>query len=565
MSTPIKNVGDINERGYIDGFTHRGFNAPKSLLELIANILDSMDKLTSSRSFHRKAIFEVRSDLIRLIDNAMGMDETGIANMFSLHRENHAGDTSRGVSGIGGKAALYILSKQTDVTIYTRTPGGTYYRIFVPWADIKTSGIYTGKVTVFEMTAEEREAFVTERRVNEMLDEEDAHGTTIVFQKNEELTTLITNTFDGIEDNELDNLVERSDIVFGRENIECICKQDTGTSQLSLYNYFGESNSQYYTGITTHVIQQWSKKEDDRFVWVKREDAKFETPKVGKGYSKDVQPLGDNLHGYTYMGHYTVKVGLRLDTTYFDPVDLAHTKVKGYEVPKDKPRGTPANNTVIYPYDKKHLGSGIAAQKYLSKIKLYRNNMLIGPIPTPDISDANARANFEANLELMRVQAEVSYNPVSSQNNPQDRIMGIQENKGQFNGEAVPKNLTRLVKEMRKQKAKEIYKYFQDVIRAHNPPAPPAPPPPSPPTPLPSDSDDSSDDNSSSDSEISPKPRLPTPTPPLPPSPPPSPPRPTPLRNNLVIVDLAELDNATYERAHAELIAIIQKYNLTTQ
>jgi hypothetical protein len=46
-----------------------------------------------------------------------------------------------------------------------------------------------------------------------------------------------------------------------------------------------------------------------------------------------------------------------------------------------------------------------------------------------------------------------------------DRVMNIQENKNQHNGESIPVNFTRLVKAIKKKKANEIWTYFQTILR----------------------------------------------------------------------------------------------------
>jgi hypothetical protein len=104
-----------------------------------------------------------------------------------------------------------------------------------------------------------------------------------------------------------------------------------------------------------------------------------------------------------------------------------------------------------------------------------RNNMVIGTFNFPEVNISNARANGEAMLGIKLVQCEVSFNPISMQNNPQDRVMGIQENKNQFDGESLPKNFTRMVKAVKKEKADEIWKYFNEVIAAKRKPEPVVP------------------------------------------------------------------------------------------
>lgn len=536
MASILKNVGDINERGYLNGFTRRGYTPAKSLLELIANVLDSMERLPSVRK-NPKLVFDVKDDTIRLIDNAAGMNAIEIENMFSLHRENHANEKSRGVSGIGSKPALYILSEQTDVHLYTHSLNSNYFHIYVPWQEIESSGVYTGKIVITEMTHAERDIYVKERAEHGMLEDVEAYGTTISFETNDTLKGLIHNSFESIKGNSLNHPLDRASIVFGSEVIEFVQKKDTGSSILSKYNYFGAPNHNYYTGVSVYTIQQFSKKNEDRFIWVDDTEQR-EIAKQGKGYSTRVEKVTSNLLGYTHVGDYTVKVGLRTDPAYFDAAN-----------PKK-----PENSSNLYSYESEYLGKDehdTLAQLFLTRIKLFRNNMLIGLIPTPDVAVGSSRSNYESNLQYMRVQAEISFNPISSQSNPQDRVMGIQENKNQFDGEAVPKNLTRLVKEMRKQKAEEIDDYFTKVIQASRPPVLPPSPQPTPyESEVDSDTESKVEDSESDASTVYSK----------------EPPKPTPrpIRVNHFQFDLSSLENEDYKTVSKLLLEIAEKYNLRT-
>jgi hypothetical protein len=104
--------------------------------------------------------------------------------------------------------------------------------------------------------------------------------------------------------------------------------------------------------------------------------------------------------------------------------------------------------------------------KFLSSYKLVRNNQGVGLIPPPEVSVGSSRANGMAYTDIMLVQCEVAYCPVSNQTNHQDRIAQIQKNKNQHDGSTIPKNLTRLIKAIKKKKFQEIWKYFDDLIQA---------------------------------------------------------------------------------------------------
>jgi hypothetical protein len=84
----------------------------------------------------------------------------------------------------------------------------------------------------------------------------------------------------------------------------------------------------------------------------------------------------------------------------------------------------------------------------------------------PEITASNARANAEVNFEFHLIQCEIYFNPISSQDNLQDKAMGTQENKNQFNPNGPPKNFTRLVKAIRHEKFEQIWKTIQESLPA---------------------------------------------------------------------------------------------------
>ena len=482
-------VGSINERGYLKGFKRRGFTDAKCLLELVANSLDSIDRRGSATGIIR---FDIGTD-IRMSDrNSEGMDRTAIANMFDMHRENHASDTSRGVSGIGAKPALSNLSRDRNMHLLTYKAGGEHLHVSVPWADIHREGRYTGMVTVRAMTAEEMAAFGPES------------GTTIVFPYSDELCDLIRHNFEPCkEDSFVSAPLDRIGVVFGRERVRIEYKhhEEPAVRVLPLYNYFDGSDADFYKGKTEHIIEHWCSGDKDRFICEGKE-----IQVAGGGFSKIPTDVRTNMQGFVQTGDYTVVVGLRRDPAIFDPAT---------------PVLPTADSKHHNAYNTEHLGEQM--REFLPHSKLVRNGQTIGLVPLVDTNAASARASGLSHLTIQLLQCEVRFNPVSAQDNRQDKVMGIQENKNQYSGEGLPVTFTRLVKALRSQKAAEIWDYFVAVTDAA------APPPPLPPSEPSSDSD--SDSDSESDSEPLPPP-LPLPTPPSEPLPlptPPSEPAPLPL------------------------------------
>ena len=458
-----RQIGTINERGYIDGFERRGFTHPKCLSELVANVMDSMDKVqVNSSSYRKKCLFEVNRDTIKMIDNGSGMDELALERMYDMHSENHKTEASRGVSGIGSKPSQYILSGKTEVRVYTHTPGGDYLCAVAPWNLIQQEGVYTGKITIRKQTAEEKLQYIQDRSRNGMLSEGEAYGTTTQFHTNNSLSEVIESAFKDGDTHT--NPHDRIGIIFGRDDVQILYKHhdDLNPVPLKMYNYFGAQHTDYYDGgFSESQIQQWysQRLNKHRFIWNDGED-EYEIKSVGRGFAKEISIKDENLNGYTRVGTYTVRAGLRKDTRIYDmenPSFVVKEK-DGSIVP------ITADARYYASYLKEFIGDN---EKYMTHAKLVRNNQEIGLIP-PEVSTSSARADGNAYLKIKLVQCEVSFNPVSAHNNLQDRVMNVQENKNQLDGDSLPKNFTRLVAAIKEEKANRIWAQLTTAaIAAH--------------------------------------------------------------------------------------------------
>ena len=450
-------IGSINEKGYLNGFTKRGYTFPKCILELVANVIDAFEKLLNqAEGFEKILLFDISPENIKFIDNAFGMTREGARKMFSMHNENHAGDSSRGVSGIGAKPSLSILSIRTHVTLFTRVLNGEYLCISVPWDKIHTSGTYTGMISVKEMTSEQKDAFCKERSDNNMLYESEAQGTTIQFEYNDALHNVISDNFESISSSSLTNPLDRIGCVFGRDAIKILYRHHEkrdNLRQIKLYDYFGENSPAYYKGVSQYYIEYWHsfKNNSDRFIFHKDGKA-YEINKHGKGYRNEVSESSENMKGYANIGSFIVKVGLRIDKSIFDIENPSRVNDEKLLI-GGKKRGL---------YDKEHLGEPEENSEFLFRNKLIRNGQLIGTI-CPEQSLGTARADGVSMLKIQLIQAYVYFNPTSSHDNLQDAVMGIQENKNQFDGDSLPKNFTKLIKHIKAEKANEIIEYFKSL------------------------------------------------------------------------------------------------------
>ena len=465
MATTI-NVGRIDERGYLAGMERRGYSEPKCLLELLANSLDALDIVLHERGFAPAIAYKVERESILQMDNGNGMDADNIGNMFAMHRENHSTEASRGVSGIGAKPALSILSKKTVVVIYTRKRDGPFLKVTIPWDAIHANGTYTGMVKITPMTEQEQAEFFREREEKGMLNGGIAHGTTIRFKYSDDLAHLLRGNFLPIEhEDALKDPLDRIGIVFGHDDVRVSLSDYTHPDQLidlQKYDYFGAPDAEFYTGKSEYSVEHiWSERENkDRFI-LRMPDGSAEIKVNGRGMSKNPETVTEGRIGFRTVGTFRVVCGMRLDKELFDPDTPREMGADGYAGAYNESNlnsGGPGGNKLQEPF--------------LYAYKLRRNNQLIGPIPPPDTSMSSARATADARLELMHVQAELQFNPAGTQDNRQDLVIGIQENKNQFNGNNVPKQLTRIVAYLRKMKANEILQFMEGCRRRVAPPPP---------------------------------------------------------------------------------------------
>ena len=452
----ISSAGRIDERGYLKGFTKRGYTIPKCILELVANVLDSMDKLDARNNV--LLLFLIQQTVIKMIDTAFGMDRDALDNMFAMHRENHASDSSRGISGIGAKPALSILSNKTEVLLFTRIKGGEYLCAVVPWDQIHKTGQYTGMITIRNMTEEEKLVFIQERS-SQCVDKDNVHGTTVVFKYNDTLKDAIYENFLDFTPSEkstsLTNPLDRIGCIFGREKMKIQYKhfeEDDIVLTLKTYNYFDSTyttQADFYKGYSEHCIDHYYDGKTDRFIWIKGSQ-QMEINTHGKGYKTMPAPTSGNLKDFTLVGKFTVKTGCRSNPMIFNPEEPMESRFF-----KNENKISLSKSSA--PYNMDHVGPDNL--DFLNQNKLVRNNQTIGYIPS-DQTVASSRANPEAFFKAILVQCEIYFNPISNQDNRQDTVTGIQENKNQFNGMAVPVTLSRLIDAIRNEKASEICNYF---------------------------------------------------------------------------------------------------------
>ncbi len=470
-----KMVGCIDEPGYLNNFKRRGYTKAKCLLELTANSLDSFDKCPpQDYAVQKETCYDVGRRHTRIFDNAAGMTMESLETMFAMNSENHVTDSSRGVSGVGGKVAQSILGNQKLVKVFTHQRDGPYLCAVVPWDTMHKEGKYTGMIQIREMDDEEKLRFIQERTDRQMrMADGEAVGTTIEFLTNAELTSLIAENFTPIKDSTLTKAQDRMQIIFGLEKRTFSYKhyEGDGLKVLPLYNYFSADQSEYYCGYSRTVISQWERETEsgkETLFVANVDDKELYFPKVGRGYAKDPEEVPMNLKGsgFNMVGIFEHFAGLRIDERIFDLANPRPLKAENILPTYDEPflgRKKEEKKPQVTDGKEKKKPSSMN-EEYQIYNKLIRNNQVIGTFLDSGTKAAHARAGAAASLKIRLVQSELRFYPKSRQDNPQDHIVGIQENKNQFSGENMPVNLTRLVQWLKNRKAESIWKMMQQKL-----------------------------------------------------------------------------------------------------
>jgi hypothetical protein len=447
--------GSLDERGLINGFDRKGFTYPRCGAELLANIYDA-------RASQARVI--VDRDTIRLIDNGIGMNEEKIQNMFSTFRENHINDYSMGVSGLGAKPSIYILSKKnekpTTVYMYTHMDGCGYIKATIPFDKIKEEGRYTGMITYDIMNESEVARFLEERQDTNPV------GTTIQWVYSETTHQYFEKQFSNAS-KKMD-MNDRLCCIFGktRLNIQYKDYESADFIPLDLYDYFSDERPEYYTGIKEDIIDHWVDSDNnDRFIW-ENDDKEYEFRFKAKGISKNLEEV-KNKNGWTKEGFYVVKNAMRRDTKLFD--ELNPTCTQKITVDSKTRKET---KTIIYgnftasnelsEYEQ-HFFNGTTddMKANIGKLHIVRNTQLVACIEMVDgFKISSSRASADANMKTILHKTELSYETKSYQDNRMDIAIGIQENKNQHSGD-LPKSLIRMITHIKLLRYNEIIAYFQ--------------------------------------------------------------------------------------------------------
>ena len=436
-------LGSFNESGTITNFERKGFTPEKCIGEIAANSMDAMfyavhrDNRPLPRVHNPKIEFRVTAKYIDIVDNGYGMTLERVRNMLDLNRENHGNHKALGVSGFGFKPATYILSGKQEIHVYTKVLGGESLRVTIPWDQITTTGKYTN------MSSCQPAPFPEEYLAMEM-------GTVLRFPYSPFLETKIHANF---MDKSVPNL-DRMSVIFGKFHVEISYKNAIKNPHknhiLNMYDYFGGKPLDYYTGkIYEDIIHQYKNNNGEYlFLWENVLDGKkYHIPKSGRGYGKRAKLYTSNMNGWGhYIGEYLVRTGMRIKPEYFDI---------------QNPRIPTSHERWFSDYDTEHIGDDF---DIMAKLKVSRNEQMIGCTEWANAKTTSARGSVKGMHTTFHTNCHLSYNPISSANNIQDITMGIQENKNQYTGEAIPVNMRRLVEEIRNKTATIIWSYFEELV-----------------------------------------------------------------------------------------------------
>ena len=436
-------IGDIDERGFINNLFRKGFTHAKSLSEGHGN---SVDARADNISYH------VEQTKIKEVDDGCGMDQTGLKNAFSVYKSNHANDRSIGVSSLGMKAHLIISGNKKPTKTITKKENGPYLTAEAPWDRIHGEGRYTNMINIRPSNQEEIDEFNLDRANSAV-----KKGTTHIFNYNSALAEAIAQQFDPPSDNFVPE--DQFSVIYGRFS-QTVTFHHYELSQpkvLQKYNYFDAIETEFYGGIQEDRIIFWQNASgDERFIWTSSDGNDYEITKTGRGWGNDVRRVTTNLSSYENFGEATLISGIRRDPEYFD----------------DEHPVMPGGGIVMHPYDQEHVGE--QNFEFLAKMSVIRNGQLIGVTELPGPKISSARGNGETMSKLFNVHCEFRYEPISTQDNKQDLIVGVQENKNQYIC-SMPPNLLRLIKGIKFEKAQKIWNYFKGRCAAAAPPPVPVP------------------------------------------------------------------------------------------
>ena len=397
-------AGSRNEEGFINGLNRQGFTPTKCGMEKIANCLDA---------YANNISFKITSQYIFLTDDGIGMTPEKLSNMFDANIENHSGDKSMGVSGIGGIISNYQLSKNDngmprEVTVFTKNKNGLYIKADIPWDFINKNKKYDQTITIKRMDETEINQFTIERQ-----NDSNVTGTTIRFLYSELFKNLLYSQFVPKEEDSF-NLDNWWTIIFGKTQTNILLDKCDGIKPIRLqkYNYFNDIGNEFYCGIFKWAIYFISDNGNDRFITKdpNNPDNYIEITHRGNGYATTPQPINIDPRKIDSAQIIEFTSGMRKDERVFDP-----------NVPDSGQTATFYLNN----YDTEFMSGGgqkDSIKVFCSKTGVIRNSQKVTGFTLEGCNVGNARANFESLVKSVLHRSEISYETFSNKDNKLDII-----------------------------------------------------------------------------------------------------------------------------------------------
>ena len=440
-------AGSRNEEGFINSLNRQGFTPTKCGMEKIANCIDA---------YANNIQFQITSTCIPLCDDGIGMTREKLINMFDANRENHSGDKSMGVSGIGGIISNYQLSKSDDgipgeVTVFTKNKDEPYIKAIIPWNFIHDNKKYDGTIKIEPMNETEINLFIMERQKFT----NSTTGTTIYFPYSESFRKLLGSQFISRQEDGC-NLENWWPIIFGKTQTNILLDNSNGLPPVPLkkYNYFSGSDTEFYCGVFNWPIYYISDNGKDRFISKNpnKPDKYIEITQNGNGFSTAPKDINIDPRKIENAQIIQFTCGMRKDNRVFNP-----------DYPLNQ--GTQSATFYLNNYDAQFMseaGQKDIIKEFCSKVGVIRNSQKITGFTLEGYSVGSARANGESLIKCVLHRNEVSYETVSKQENKLDIIHGIQQNKNQNQNE-FPTPYIRIIKHLKEWHYTKMMKYFKDV------------------------------------------------------------------------------------------------------
>lgn len=440
-------VGSRNEKGFVNNLKRKGFTSLKSLQELIANSVDAGASNVVLKCWKDRN----GDDFLDIIDDGHGMGIDEFKNMLDSDKENHTGQETIGVSGVGCKPSLARLSEDDfgyihTTTIYSKKKGCPWVCAEIPWHDIFEQERWDGMSIVRLLTNSEED--IAYLRLQQCGKDGNAteSGTIIRVHMNGQTYEQLSNQFSTkFKCDKKYGLKDWLGLVFGRSrsNIWLDKGQCEDAILLNKYNYLDGAEDDFliggvqtfsitvYRDIAGHL--QWGVTSDKG----KLMGFKTSTKNTSKEYKLLPKPV-------RVISKLTYKVGARKPKNFHQrSVSCLNVEdiLSSYDV-------SMFETTDIYVQD---------LYENLSKHKLFRNGQCIDIWNIPDDRmDKIRTGNVQGMMEYLLLRGELSYDTHSSQKNEMDSVMCVQVNKTQTHDD-YPRALERLLNYLRHQVFEEIW------------------------------------------------------------------------------------------------------------